>query len=241
MNIWPFRKRSTTVRDSGLFNGFCDWHSHILPGVDDGVKTMEESLEILRLYEQLGVDTVWLTPHIMEDIPNNSEKLCGVLDELELAYGGPIKLNLAAEYMLDSLFDERLGIDNILTTGFDGNSVLVETSRVNPPMAFEEMLSEIKSKGYYPILAHPERYRYMEMSDYRKLKKQGVKFQLNLPSLAGFYSPQTTQKAEKLLDAGFYEYVGCDVHRISMVEKMLEIKISDKILKKIINIIKSNQ
>lgn len=241
MNIWPFRKRSTAVRDSGLFDGFCDWHSHILPGVDDGVKTMEESLDILRLYEKAGVRTVWLTPHIMEDIPNTAAKLHGVYEELLNAYTGPIKLNLAAEYMLDSLFDERLTENDIMAIGPAGGHILVETSRVNPPMAFEEMLSVIKSKGFYPILAHPERYRYMEMEQYRKLKEEGVRFQLNLPSLAGFYSPQTMHKAEMLLNEGFYEYVGCDVHRISMVEKMLEIKISDKILKKIINIIKSNQ
>ena len=72
--MWPFRK-CIPLKDSGIFEGFTDWHSHILPGVDDGVRTVEEALEILRLYEELGVKAVWLTPHIMEDIPNTTAHL----------------------------------------------------------------------------------------------------------------------------------------------------------------------
>ena len=73
--MWPFRKKQT-LEESGFFRGFTDWHCHILPGVDDGVLTMDESLQILAEYERLGVKEVWLTPHIMEDIPNTTEKLC---------------------------------------------------------------------------------------------------------------------------------------------------------------------
>ena len=72
--MWLFKKK-IRLKDSGFFQGFIDWHCHLLPGVDDGVQTMEESLQILSFYEQLGVSEVWLTPHIMEDIPNTTEGL----------------------------------------------------------------------------------------------------------------------------------------------------------------------
>ena len=83
--MWPFRKKHT-LEDSGYFLAFTDWHCHILPGVDDGVQSMDESLQILAEYERLGVKEVWLTPHIMEDIPNTTEKLRERFIELRTAY-----------------------------------------------------------------------------------------------------------------------------------------------------------
>ena len=91
--MWPFRKR-ISLKDSGIFKNFTDCHSHILPGVDDGVQTMEEALEILRLYEELGIKSVWLTPHIMEDMPNTTLHLRERYAELQATYSGPIKLLL---------------------------------------------------------------------------------------------------------------------------------------------------
>lgn len=81
--MWSFRKR-ISLADSGIFREFTDWHCHLLPGVDDGVQTMEESLQILSLYEQLGVKDVWLTPHIMEDMPNTTSVLKARFEELKL-------------------------------------------------------------------------------------------------------------------------------------------------------------
>ena len=94
--MWPFRKKQT-LGESGFFRGFTDWHCHILPGVDDGVQTMEEALQILAEYERLGVKEVWLTPHIMEDIPNTTEKLRDRFTELRTAYQGSVMLHLASE------------------------------------------------------------------------------------------------------------------------------------------------
>ena len=94
--MWPFKKR-IPLKDSGIFEGFTDYHSHILPGVDDGAQTMEEALETLRLYEELGIKSVWLTPHIMEDMPNTTTHLRERHAELQAAYSGPITLHLAAE------------------------------------------------------------------------------------------------------------------------------------------------
>src|SRR5574344_762136 len=101
-----FLTRKCTVSDSGLLSGFVDRHSHLLPGADDGVQTMEESLQILSLYEQLGISEVWLTPHIMEDMPNRTEDLKERFAELKATYQGKIILHLAAEHMLDTLFEE---------------------------------------------------------------------------------------------------------------------------------------
>ena len=167
---------------SEIWVGATDCHSHILPGVDDGVADMETSLKILAAYEKLQIQEVWCTPHIMEDVPNKTEDLKARFAELKAAYHGLVRLNLAAEYMMDGLFLDRLEQEDLLTHGHEGNTLLVETSYFTPPMDLHGILNTIKGKGYYPILAHPERYLYMKMDDYAPLKKMGVRFQLNLAS-----------------------------------------------------------
>ena len=211
MNLWPFRKR-VSLQDSGIFSGFTDWHSHILPGVDDGVRTMGESLEILRLYEKLGVRSVWLTPHIMEDIPNTTAHLRERFAELQASYSGSVELHLAAENMLDGLFEERLEKNDLLPLGENGDHLLVETSCFSPPMDLYGILERIKAKGYHPVLAHPERYGYMEKEDYQTLKKLGIEFQLNLFSLIGTYGRSVQRKAEWLLKNNMIAYRGSDIH-----------------------------
>lgn len=211
-----FFRKHTSLKDSGIFRGFTDWHCHLLPGVDDGVQTMEESLQILSLYEQLGISEVWLTPHIMEDMPNCTEDLKKRFAELKAAYQGNITLHLAAENMLDNLFEERLAKNDLLPLGNDGKHLLVETSYFNPPMGLKNILLRIKAKGYYPVLAHPERYVYMDGDDYRQLKGMNVLFQLNLPSIVGMYGPDVKKKAEGLLKSGLYDLAGSDTHRLSV-------------------------
>lgn len=217
--MWPFRRR-ISLNASGLFDGFVDWHSHILPGVDDGVQTLDEALAILSLYERHGVAEVWLTPHVMEDIPNTTAGLRARFDELVAAYGGSIRLHLWSENMLDNLFEERLAADDLLTA--DENRVLVETSYFNPPMGLYDTLQRLCSKGYTPVLAHPERYMYMGHDDYRRLKEEGVELQLNVPSLAGMYGNHVRNKAEWLKRNGFYDCMGTDVHNIHMAERFFE-------------------
>lgn len=195
-----------------------DYHSHILPGVDDGVHFMEDSLKILAKYEELGITTVWCTPHVMEDCPNTTENLKARFQELKNAYKGQIELHLAAEYMMDNLFIERLESKDILTLE---DKVLVETSYFNPPAPVGEMLENIKSKGYYPVLAHPERYMYMDRKQYKALKAAGIFFQMNLGSLKGYYGRHVKRKAKWLKRKGFYDFVGSDLHRRSMIDKIM--------------------
>lgn len=221
-----FFKRHISLKDSGIFRGFTDWHCHLLPGVDDGVQTMEESLQILSLYEELGISEVWLTPHIMEDMPNRTEDLKERFAELNTAYQGNIMLHLAAENMLDNLFEERLAKNDLLPLGNDGKHLLVETSYFNPPMGLNNILLRIKSKGYVPILAHPERYVYMDEDDYRQLKAINILYQLNLPSLVGGYGVEVKKKAEWLLKNSLYDLTGSDTHRLAVWETTIARKIT---------------
>ena len=197
---------------SSLLINFTDHHSHILPGVDDGVKKMETSLKVLERYEQLGISDVWCTPHIMEDIPNTTEKLQARFKELCEAYQGPIKLHLAAEYMMDALFEERLEQGDLLTLGNEGNQLLVETSYFTPPMDMDSILRRVQQKGLYPVLAHPERYVYMGKERYTALKNKGIRFQLNLSSLSGAYGSEAKDKARWILKQDYYNLAGSDLH-----------------------------
>ena len=219
--MFGFRKRQTLAQ-SGFFRGFVDWHCHILPGVDDGVQTMDETLHILAAYERLGIREVWLTPHIMEDIPNPTARLRERFAELLAAYKGNVVLNLAAENMLDKLFEERLEQGDLLPLGKDGRHLLVETSYFNPPMGLDDILRRIQAKGYYPLLAHPERYIYMEENDYARLKSMHIKFQLNLFSLMDLYGKEARKRAKELQSKGMYDYIGTDLHRIAVLNNLLE-------------------
>lgn len=196
------------------FNGLTDWHCHILPGVDDGVADLGTSLAILEDYERMGIKKVWLTPHIMEDVANTTDRLRQRYDELMARYAGPIDLRLAAENMIDSLFGERLDAGDFLPIGDKQNMLLVETSYFNPPYNLHRTLGRIKSKGYHPLLAHPERYNYIDtMAEYVKLKDMGVLFQLNILSLSGYYGKHAKEKSHKLLKKGMYDFCGTDLHR----------------------------
>lgn len=218
--MWPF-KSVASIKDSRMFQGFTDWHSHILPGVDDGVQSMQESLDILKLYEDLGVRRIWLTPHIMEDIPNQPSELKKKFEELKKAWDGKVELKLAAEHMLDSLFEERLASEDVLPIGDEGRHILVETSYYTPPMGMEDLLDKIKAKGYYPVLAHPERYRYMDEAFYNRLKNKDILFQMNYASLVGGYGESARKKAEWLLKKDMINLVGSDVHRMSAINSVI--------------------
>lgn len=219
--MWPF-KSVDKLRESGMFEGFTDWHSHILPGVDDGIRTMDESLDTLAAFEAQGIRKVWLTPHIMEDSPNTTERLRERFEDLKREYKGNIELRLAAENMLDSLFEERLAANDFLPIGEKGEHLLVETSYVNPPFGMDAMIDGIFSAGYIPILAHPERYRYMNQDDYRELKEKGILFQSNFISLVGGYGETARKKLEWMLKEGMVNFTGSDVHRKFVYDHIIE-------------------
>lgn len=225
-----FFSRKKSIISSGILNGFTDCHCHLLPGVDDGFQTMDDTLQCLRQYEEWGVKEVWLTPHIMEDIPNTTSALGKVFYELQSQYRGNIALRLCAEYMMDSLFLERLHTGDLLRYGKDGEEVLVETSYAQPPMNLWSILDDIKSMGLTPVLAHPERYIYMGVAEYDHLRDMRVRLQMNLTSLTGVYGETAQKKAEWLQKRGAYSYFGTDCHSLKHFQSAAEKKINVKFL-----------
>lgn len=214
-------------------NGMTDWHSHILPGVDDGVKTLDESISILSKIEQSGIRKVWLTPHIMEDMPNTTDGLRECFQTLFKKYGGRVKLRLASENMIDGLFAERLAAGDLLPIGENSDMLLVETSYFNPPMKFDNTIEDIRSAGYTPIIAHPERYVYVEdLDEYRRWKEMGCLLQLNWLSLGGHYGSRARQNASELLKNNMYDFAGTDLHRPGQLEHLKKLRISKKLAKK---------
>lgn len=217
MGIFDIFRKPHSIVSCSILKGGEDRHSHVLFGVDDGIKTLEEALAVLEYDESLGITDVWCTPHVMEDVPNTTEGLKARFAELQQAYEGPVNLHLAAEYMLDNLFEERLKVSDLLL--MDDDTILVETSTWNPPTNFYWILKEIMKAGYHPLLAHPERYRYLEDKDYVKLNGMGVRFQLNLGSLTGYYGPTAQKKAKMILKNGWYSHYGSDCHRLSTIKE----------------------
>lgn len=215
-----FGGRKESLFTSGLLSGARDCHTHILPDVDDGVRTMEQALEILAYEESAGISEVWCTPHVMEDVPNATDQLLDRFAELRAAYKGPVQLHLAAEYMLDTEFEKRLDEKDLITMWDD--LVLVETSANIPPYNLLDIFRNMLSYGYRPLLAHPERYRYMQMKDYADLHDMGVFFQVNLGSLVSYYGETARKKAEVLLEKGWYSAAGSDCHRLVAVRKQFE-------------------
>jgi tyrosine-protein phosphatase YwqE len=217
-----FSSRKSLI-DSGLLIGCTDSHSHILWGVDDGVRTPEESLTVMKFLEGTGLKTLWLTPHTMEDVPNTTEGLKKRFEEFKAKYTGPVEVHLASEYMLDNGFNRHLADKDFLLHGED--MVLVETSTVFPPIDFWDVLEKMMKAGYRPLIAHPERYVYLNLPDYEKLFKMGCRFQLNIPSLVGVYGQTVQTKALAMLDKGWYCMAGSDCHRYHAIRMQLESKV----------------
>lgn len=221
--MFELLKRHKTFVASELLQIITDRHSHILFGVDDGVSSLDASLEVLSWLEERGLKTLWLTPHIMEEVPNTTAGLQARFAELLSAYKGGISLHLAAEYMIDSNFEKRMEENDFLQ--MEDRRVLVETSAWSPPYGLYDILSRLMMAGYNPLLAHPERYLYMEYADYMRLVSMGVQFQLNIPSLSGVYGSRTREVARKLLYNGMYSEVGSDCHNLSSIRRAYESKV----------------
>ena len=217
MGLFGLFNPKRSLIESGALKGSTDRHSHILFGVDDGISIPEDSLEVLKFQESLGVSEVWCTPHIMEDIPNTTEFLKARFKELKSIYTGPIKLHLAAEYMIDTVFEARLEAGDLLT--MENDTLLMETSTIAPPYDLKGSLKEAMSKGYRPLFAHPERCRFLEVKDCKEIVEMGVKLQLNIASLTGYYGQSTRAKAETLLKKGLYFAYGSDCHRVRTVKE----------------------
>jgi len=193
-----------------------DLHSHILPGIDDGAKNIEKSLEMLRAMQELGYEKVITTPHVMADAYRNTTRT--ILEKLALLRqaakqeGLEIEIEAAAEYYMDEELSARLEKDDILTIG--GEYLLFETSYISKPLNFEEVVYEMQAKGYKALFAHPERYRYITdpQKEYSEIKKLGVLFQIDINSLGGQYGKQAQENAQLLSEWGLVDFLGSDAH-----------------------------
>ena len=229
-----FKEKSISLIE--IFNDtFVDIHSHLLPGIDDGAKSIDDSIALISKMYSYGIKNFITTPHVLGDVyPNSSEIILQKLEEVRIALREQgytdINISAAAEYMMDEQFSERLGKNDILT--LKDNMILVEMSYFNAPINVYEILFEIQLKGYKPILAHPERYNFYhnDFQSYYKLKKAGCLFQLNLLSLTEQYGTSVKKTAEKLLKENLYDFVGTDTHHKNHL-RLLE-KIGTKKIKK---------
>ncbi len=200
----------------------CDMHSHFIPGIDDGAATLEDSIALIRGMRELGFAKLITTPHIMSDFYRNTPET--ILGGLELVRAELKRLNIdvelhaAAEYYIDAGFQELLENGNLLT--FGGKYLLVEISYINYPENFKEVLFQIKTSGYYPVLAHPERYPFWlhNFDDLREIKMAGTYLQINTNSLSGYYGPEARHMAERLIDENMVDFIGSDVHNIKHLD-----------------------
>lgn len=223
-----FHKRKVKNKPSELK---VDLHSHLIPGIDDGSKSMEESLLLLKGIEELGYQKVITTPHIMLDSYRNTPKIINdglnSLRDAATAEGIKIEIEAAAEYYLDDGFYDLLQKDEILTV--KGNYLLFETSYVSKPMHMEEMIFEILTAGYTPLLAHPERYRYIKdpKKEFARLKDLGVLFQVNLNSFGGHYGKSAKTNADLLSKHGLIDFLGSDIHHKRHLDTLPNVLKSD--------------
>ena len=216
--IFSLFKSKPTLKEL-IPEGFIDIHSHILPGIDDGAKNINESLELISELKELGFNKIIGTPHIYEGVHNNTnEDIESSFNELIKNDLKKIKVSYGAEYMLDMSIVKKASSNSLLC--LKDSLVLVEMSYLSPPKLLFEILFELAHNGYTPVLAHPERYRFYHGSfkNYEKLKRYGCQFQLNLFSITDYYGKDVKLVSDKLLSSGFIDYVGSDIHKIKQIE-----------------------
>ncbi len=207
-----------------------DIHSHLIPGVDDGVQSFEESLALIKGFEEKGYKKLITTPHIMADFYDNSEthlkEIVNDLMQKVLENNISINIEVAAEYYLDDRLNERISDPKEEFLTFGNNYLLFETSFMNEPLYLKEFIFNAKSRGLNPVLAHPERYHYLISNNslVEELANREVLFQLNINSLSGYYSKQVKKFAEKLIDAGSIHFAGSDCHNQLHFENLSKAK-----------------
>ncbi len=201
-----------------------DIHSHLIPGIDDGVKTEEESAEMLRGFVALGYKKVITTPHVMGDhYRNTPEIILNGLEQIRSVAAKeniPIAIDAAAEYYIDDRFPEKLASGKLLT--LDGKHLLFEISYMHPPDNLSQVIFDMTINGYKPLMAHPERYPfwYQKFEEYHKLKELGVLFQLNIGSIAGYYGLLPKKIAERMIDENLVDFIGSDLHGVRHLNAM---------------------
>lgn len=195
-------------------------HSHLIHAVDDGVQSLDEAAETLKLFEEMGYTKVITTPHIMSDYyKNGPDNLLPKLAELKahlIEKGINLEMEVAAEYMIDDAFEAKINNNEILSFGGSKKYVLLEMPFLEEARNFKSAIFELQINGFNPILAHPERYTYyhQQKNKYQEMVDKGILLQLNNLSLIGYYSPYVLKAAEGIIEKKLHSFVGSDAHNI---------------------------
>lgn len=218
MNLFTFLKKNTELV---VLPFTTDVHAHILPGVDDGADDIEESIFLLREMQGWGIRKVIATPHVSNGFPNDSDTLDSAMEKLKEGVnraGINIELSRSSENRIDDFFISQFQVGKIKP--YPGNYLLVENSYLQEPWQLEQFLFDLKVKGYHPVMAHPERFSYYHgsMGRYDQLHHAGNLFQINLLSLAGAYGKDVKRVAEHLIERGYVDFIGTDIHHPNHVE-----------------------
>jgi protein-tyrosine phosphatase len=195
-----------------------DFHSHILPGVDDGSRDIEESIAMIKEAKEAGFDKIIITSHYIEDYFKVSvAKRKEILEDLKKRVAQEkidIELCLGNELFITSNVLNLLDKEEICAQGFS-RYILFELPFNNKPLNILEFINSIKRRGMVPVLAHPERYSYFykDPNEYNELAQEGVLFQVNYGSLLGQYGTRAEILARYLIESNMVYFLGSDVHR----------------------------
>lgn len=195
-----------------------DLHSHLLPGIDDGAKTIDDTITLIRGLQSFGYERCVTTPHVYLGVHNNTKeiilnglkKVREVIDQQKINF----HIEATAEYFFDEQFFKLIDQNELLT--FGKKYVLFELPFNNKPAMVSDVIFKLNLAGYQPVLAHPERYSFFhdkKMVEYEQLKNAGVLFQLNIMSLANYYGEPVRHAARDLIARGMIDFLGSDLHR----------------------------
>jgi protein-tyrosine phosphatase len=229
--------KNNKTPDTDLSVLHTDIHSHFIPGIDDGAKSIDDSLALIRGMKELGYKKVITTPHIMTDGYRNTpeiilsglEKVKEALKKAEI----DIEIEAAAEYYYDFEFENKIKTGNVMT--FGKKYLLWEIPFINPPENMNQLIFEMATRGYKPVLAHVERYGFWQQNfeKYEELADRGVLLQMNINSVTGHYSIPTRKAAQWLIDKNMISFVGSDCHHIGHIE-LIKKAITDKHFQKLL-------
>lgn len=226
-----FKKKKEQLFDFSTIGA--DMHSHILPGIDDGAKTLNDSLILAQRFKSLGFRKLVATPHIMADYFRNTpatvHKALDILREGLLQNNIDLEVDAAAEYYLDETFENKIQKKEVLT--FGKNFLLFELSYINAPHNLFEVIKKIQDAGYQPVLAHPERYPYYynSIESHQQIRETGCFLQLNTISLTGYYGKNSKQTAEELIDNYCVDFLGTDMHHVRHADALKESLSSERL------------
>jgi len=231
-----FFKKKEVLPPFDLSSLKVDMHSHLIPGIDDGAQTMEQSIAMLKKFEELGFKKIVTTPHIMTDtFANNPEiiknGLQNVREEIKTC-GINIEIEAAAEYYFDETLMPKIKNKELLT--FGTNYVLIEFGFHSEPQFLDQLFFELKTAGYNPVIAHFERYMFYfgKIEKAKEWRQKGINIQLNINSVIGQYGPAVKRQAQELIDSKEIDFIGTDCHCIEHL-LLLEENIDNAYFRKI--------